>query len=104
MATTSLARQLEQLRASTVNPDFQKQSVAQQGPNILSAQLSVEQLTLLAKDAFAQICDICPTVFQFKSKVFSGDQVRPVTHLSIFCMGFRVFRFCGHFLIAVSNP
>ena len=76
MATTSLARQLEQLRASTVNPDFQKQSVAQQGPNILSAQLSGEQLTLLAKDAFAQICEICPTVFQFKSKVFSGDHVR----------------------------
>ena len=75
MATTSLARQLEQLRATTtVEP--QKLSVAQQGPNILSGvQLSGEQLTLLAKDAFEKICDTCPSVAHFKNAIFKGDQV-----------------------------
>ena len=74
MATTSLARQLEQLRATTVEP--QKLSVAQQGPNILSGvQLSGEQLTLLAKDAFEKVCDTCPSVAHFKNAIFKGDQV-----------------------------
>ena len=77
MATTSLARQLEQLRATTTSdPQQQKFSVAQQGPNILSVQLSGEQLTLLAKDAFAQLSDTCPTIAQFKNAIFKGDQVQ----------------------------
>jgi hypothetical protein len=76
MATTSLARQLEQLRATTVDPQKQS-SVAQQGPNILSGvQLSGEQLTLLAKDAFEKICDVCPSVAHFKNAIFKGDQVK----------------------------
>ena len=75
MATTSLARQLEQLRAATVDSHVQKSGVAQQGPNLLNVQLSGEQLTLLAKDAFSKLCDLCPAIAIFKSDIFKDDQV-----------------------------
>lgn len=98
MATTSLARQLEQLRATTVEP--QKLSVAQQGPNILSGvQLSGEQLTLLAKDAFEKICDICPSVAHFKNAIFQGDQVNVVHHLVDYNLMFQTL-----FIVLIFSP
>jgi hypothetical protein len=75
MATTSLARQLEQLRATTVDNQYPKLSVAQQGPNLLNVQLSGEQLTLLAKDAFSKLCDVCPPIEIFRGDVFKDDKV-----------------------------
>ena len=80
MATTSLARQLEQLRAATVDGHVHKSTIAQQGPNLLSVQLSGEQLTLLAKDAFSKLCDLCPAISVFKSDIFKDDQVIFTVH------------------------
>ena len=74
-ATTSLARQLEQLRATAVDSQPQKSTVAQLGPNLLNVQLSGEQLTLLAKDAFAKLCDLCPSIGSFKGDIFKDDKV-----------------------------
>jgi hypothetical protein len=80
MATTSLARQLEQLRAATGESQTPKSSVAQQGPNLLNVQLTGQQLTALAKDAFAELCDVCPAIAQFKSDIFKGDEVNWYLH------------------------
>ena len=78
MASTSLSRQLEQLRASSQASKFQPTkdgsvSVASLGPNILDIQLGGEQLTLLAKKAVQDLSSICPIVADFKTLIFKDD-------------------------------
>ena len=78
MSSTSLSRQLEQLRASSQVSKYQLSkddgvSVASLGPNILDVQLGGEQLLLLAKEAVNDLSLICPIIGSFKSLIFKDD-------------------------------
>ena len=76
--STSLARQLEQLRTSTTQSTKPgTTSLASTGPNILDLkneqELSIEQLELFAKDAFKQLAGNIQTVEKFRRLVFKDD-------------------------------
>ena len=78
MSSTSLSRQLEQLRASSQVSKYQLSkdggvSVASLGPNILDVQLGGEQLLLLAKEAVQDLSLMCPIIGSFKSLIFNND-------------------------------
>ena len=76
--STSLARQLEQLRTSTTQSTKPgTTSLASTGPNILDLkneqELSIEQLELFAKDAFKQLAGNVQIVEKFQRLVFKDD-------------------------------
>lgn len=79
--STSLSRQLDQLRATRT---YQSRSgggdisLASLGPNLLedypqTLQLSGEQLTVLAKESLHQLSSTCPPLVRFRSLLFQGD-------------------------------
>jgi hypothetical protein len=75
--STSLARQLEQLRTSAqVSSQLSRDggaSLAALGPNILETQLGGEQLTLLAKEAIQELSMVCPILEKFQPAIFRDD-------------------------------
>lgn len=79
MASTSLSRQLEQLRASSQVSKYQSSkdggvSLASLGPSILEGvQLGGEQLTLLAKEAVQELSLTCPVISSFRDIIFKDD-------------------------------
>ena len=79
MASTSLSRQLEQLRASSQVSKYQSSkdggvSLASLGPSILEGvQLGGEQLTLLAKEAVQELSLSCPIIMSFRDVIFKDD-------------------------------
>ena len=79
MSSTSLARQLEQLRTSSsksTKPGIS--SLASSGPSILDLkneqELSLEQLEILAKEAFKQIAGSINVLEKFKCLVFQDER------------------------------
>lgn len=76
--STSLSRQLEQLRTSSQAASAQPSkdgaaSVASLGPCLLDTQLGGEQLTLLAKEALQQLSAKCPVIGSFATVLFRDD-------------------------------
>ncbi len=73
--STSLARQLGQLRTSQEQSARDDGlSVASLGPNLLDVQLGGEQLTLLTKEALRDLSSFCPVIQDhFKAVLFRDD-------------------------------
>ena len=79
--STSLSRQLEQLRTVSQAQLPVKDgatSIASLGPNLLETQLGAEQLTLLAKEALETLASTCPVLENFKSVLFKDDPHDPL--------------------------
>ncbi len=74
--STSLARQLGQLRTSQGPTQASRDggvSIASLGPNLLDVQLGGEQLTLLAKEAIRELSYHVPVIQDFKAALFRDD-------------------------------
>ena len=86
--STSLSRQLEQLRTSSSQvSSWQSRdgatSLASLGPNLLDVQIGGEQLTVLAKESLRDLSVICPVLESFQSVLFRDDpdDPMPVDHM-----------------------
>ena len=79
--STSLSRQLEQLRTASKSQIPSKDgatSLASLGPNLLETQLGAEQLTLLAKEALEDLAIQCPVIGKFRATLFKDDPHDPL--------------------------
>ena len=79
--STSLSRQLEQLRTVSQTQVPVKDgatSIASLGPNLLETQLGAEQLTLLAKEALETLASTCPVLGNYRSVLFKDDPHDPL--------------------------
>ena len=82
--STSLSRQLEQLRKSSHVASVKERdgasSIATQGPSILNlnVQLSSEELTLLAKESLQELSIGCPILRSYHVLVFRDDPNDPL--------------------------
>ena len=79
--STSLSRQLEQLRTSSQVSSARKDggsSVASLGPNILNVDLGSEELTVLAKEGLHELTSACPILGSYKLLLFKDDSNDPL--------------------------
>ena len=79
--STSLSRQLEQLRTVSKSQTSSKDgtaSLASLGPNLLETQIGAEQLTLLAKEALEDLAIQCPVIGKFRAALFRDDPHDPL--------------------------
>ena len=79
--STSLSRQLEQLRTSFQVSSTRKvggSSVASLGPNILNVDLGSEELTILAKEGLHELTITCPILGSYESLLFKDDSNDPL--------------------------
>ena len=76
--STSLSRQLEQLRTVSQAGPASTQSTSTLGPNLLESQLGAEQLTLLAKEALESLTSTCPVLESYKCVLFKDDPHDPL--------------------------
>ena len=76
--STSLSRQLEQLRTVSQSQLTSTYSVASQAPNVLEKHVGAEQLTLLAKEALEVLTQLCPIVGNFRKTLFKDDVYDPL--------------------------
>ena len=79
--STSLSRQLEQLRTSSQVSSARKDggsSVASLGPNILNVDLGSEELTVLAKEGLHELTSACPILGSYKLVLFKDDSNDPL--------------------------
>ena len=79
--STSLSRQLEQLRTSSQVSSARKDggsSVASLGPNILNVDLGSEELTVLAKEGLHELTITCPILARYELLLFKDDSNDPL--------------------------
>ena len=76
--STSLSRQLEQLRTSSQVSSTRKDgatSVAALGPNILNVDLGSEELTVVAKEGLHELSISCPVLGRYESLLFKVSSI-----------------------------